>query len=134
MGYRNQMQVIRVIRMTQELKDMLDATAAKCDLTVADVLRAVSVGIRQGRPHKVVAESEKLKSATKSGSVVVNIESGMIVPDMFSAYAIRRAIFLRCAEELARPERRGKGKIPAAVEGVDYNVPDGVAAAKLGLV
>lgn len=133
MSYKIQTRVIRVIRMTDELKGMLDATAAKCNLTVAEVLRVIAVGIRNGRPAPAVAETENFKSATAAGSVVVNIESGITIPDMYNAYALRRAIYLRCAEELARPERR-KSAPPEAVEGVDYNVPDGVAAAKLGLI
>ena len=130
---KRQMRVIRVIRMTPELKAIIDATAQRSGLTVCDVLRCVATGIRSGRPCCFVADAEKLKSATKSGAVVVNIEAGVTVPDMLSAYALRRAIYLRCMEELARPDKPRR-RAPVAIEGVDYNVPDGIAAAKLGVV
>ena len=121
--------------MTPELKAMIEATAAKCNLTIADALRAIARGIVSGRPAGCVADIEKMKSATKSGTVVVNIAGGMIVPDMMSGHALRMAIYRRCMEELNRPERKNPQRAEtSAIEGVDYNVPDVVAAAKLGLV
>lgn len=128
------MQMITTIRMTAELKAIIDATAAKCNLTVAEVLRAVAHGIRNNRPVNSVVDNEKLKSTTKSGAVVVRVEGGITIPDMMSGYALRRAIFLRCTEELGKPEKRQRRAIQQGVEGVDYNVPDAIAAAKMGIV
>ena len=118
--------------MTYELKGIIDATAERYGLTIAEVLRAVAAGIVSGRPQGAVADAENFKSATQSGPVVLNIESGIIVPDMYNAERLRRAIYRRCMEELARPERPRR-KVPEAVEGIDYNVPDALAAAKLGV-
>ena len=127
---KRQMQIIRVLRVTPELKGILDAAAARFGIPICEVLRRVAAGIRSGRPCRYVADDEKMKSATKSGEIVVNIESGIAVPDMCNGYNLRRAIYLRVMEELARPERP-RSNVPDAVEGIDYNVPDAVAAAKL---
>lgn len=127
------MQTITTIRMTPELKGIIDATAAKCHLTIAEVLRAVALGIRTGRPLSVVGFQD-CKSTTASGSEVVRIEGGILIPEEMRGDLLRRAIYARCMEELSRPDRARRKPVPDAVEGVDYNVPDAVAAAKLGMV
>ena len=126
------MQLITSIRMTDELANIIRRTAHKCGISVADVLRTVAVGIRNNRPrYAAVVTSEKLKVTTSAGDVVLGGFGGITIPEMYTAATLRREIFFRCMEELDRPERPRRKAIPAAVEGIDYNVPDTLAAAKL---
>ena len=130
---RRLMNEFRTIRMTQDLKDMIDATAAKCGITLAEVLRAVAHGMRTGRPVNAgVVNTEKMKVTTKPGDVIVGGFGGIFVPDMTTSATLRKQIYLRCAEELNREPRQGaKRPAPEGIEGVDYNVPPALAAARL---
>ena len=66
---------------------------------------------------------------TKAGSALLPVR-GLALPDDCPVRRFREMLYVRCREELARPDK--KRTVPAAREGVDYNVPSALAAAKLG--
>lgn len=108
------MHEVNILRVTAELRQLVQDCATHCGVAVSDVLRCSAAGIRSGRP---VIQKEFADCMTNAGSFRLPVR-GMMLPDGYSLAEFRRVLALRCMEELAKPKR----SVPVSPlrEGVDY--------------
>ena len=108
---------IETIRVTPELREVVDKCAKHTGWKVSELCRAVACGIRRGRAVKQIHVDE---CYTKSGSSIIGVRGGMTLPDMCTERRFRKVLYIRCMEELAKPAHFAP-KVEA-VAGVDYMV------------
>ena len=112
------LRTVDTLRVTPELKEIVERTAARCNLPAAEVCRRVARGIRNGR--KIVTLREIPHGVTSAGEAMLRFKPGVEIPDMCPLERFRDTLYLRCMEELAKPE---KPKFtPPCAEGMDYLV------------
>ncbi len=110
--------MIDTLRVTPELKEIVERTAARCNLPAAEVCRRVARGIRNGR--RIVTLREIPHGVTSAGEAMLRFKPGVEIPDMCPLGRFRDTLYLRCMEELAKPA--APKFTPPATEGVDYIV------------
>ena len=101
------------LRVSPELKALLEQTARHLGIDISEVVRACTIGIANGRP---VIPRDLQEMYYKNPSEVMtfrNLRATSLAPEEF-----RRLLALRCLEELSRPTK--PHPVPALVEGVDY--------------
>lgn len=108
---------IETIRVTPELREVVDKCAAHTGREISEICRAVACGIRRGR---FVKQVEIENCYTNSGTEIIGVRGGMEIPDMCTERRFRKVLYLRCMEELAKPAHIAP-KVEA-VAGVDYTV------------
>lgn len=101
------------IRVSPELKLLLDQTAAYRQRSISFILRATAIGICRKRPVIPTAIPETYYS---SGPVIIPFRD-LRIP--VSPENFRKHLYLRCKEELRKPPEK---PLPSssAVPGVDY--------------
>ena len=111
------LRTVETLRVTPELRAVVDRCAAHTGLTVSEICRAVACGIRRGRVVKQIRVEE---CYTNSGSSIIGVRGGVELPDLCTEKRFREVLYLRCMEELAKPAHVAP-KVEA-VAGVDYMV------------
>ena len=101
------------IRVSPELKHLLDQTAAYRRRSISFILRATAIGIRRKRPVIPTAVPEMYYS---SGPVIIPFRD-LNIP--VSHKNFRKHLYLRCTEELRKPPEKPFPS-SSAVPGVDY--------------
>lgn len=101
------------IRVSPELKRLLDQTAAYRQRSISFILRATAIGICRKRPVIPTAIPETYYN---SGPVIIPFRdlSIPVSPENF-----RKHLYLRCTEELRKPPENPLPSSPA-IPGVDY--------------
>lgn len=101
------------IRVSPELKALLEQTARHLGIDVSDVVRAFTIGVANGRP----VIQRKLQDVYYKNPCIVmpfrNLRQTNLTPEEF-----RRQLALRCMEELSRPAKPQPA--PRLIEGIDY--------------
>ena len=110
--------VIGTIRCTDALKSVVERTAAKYGLPISEVVRCTARRYLHG--GKPVTGFPVPKAVTEPGGEFLRIAGGITIPDMCTERHFRKVLYLRCMEELAKPET--PRFTPQSVEGVDYVV------------
>jgi len=104
------------IRMTSELRELLERTAAHIDCDLSYIARATCRWLAR---HGVIQMEKEECITSGSGNTYLCIR-GVELPDGVSVQQFREALYVRCSEALAKP---GVKKFePAAVAGRDYVV------------
>lgn len=105
--------MITSIRVTPEMKSLLDEVARYRNRSVSFILRAVARGIVRRR---TVSPIEVPEPYYKSGEVIVPCKELTVSVPMEE---FRRVLYIRCREELMKPPEK---PVPAfsAVAGRDY--------------
>ena len=109
------LRTVDTLRVTPELREVVDKCAAHTGLTVSEICRAVACGIRRGRLVKQIQIEE---CYTNSGTEIIGVRGGVEIPDMCTEKRFRKVLYIRCMEELAKPPKAPLRVV--AVLGVDY--------------
>lgn len=107
------------IRVSGELKRIVEDTAKHTGLSVSDIFHAVRNGIRRKRkvtPRKIA------KGVTDAGEYFIHVKN-CALDGIATQKKFRRTLYLRCMEELAKPPANPP-PVFAEVEGRDYNVSE----------
>ena len=85
------------IRVTKELKDLVDRTAEHCGLTISEIIRrCVNWTRRHGGEEVNVTESEK-------GKAVTFLRADFELPADIEPVTLRNVLKMRCEDALKRP-------------------------------
>lgn len=107
------------LKMTKELKTLVESAAAHCGLSVSEIFRAVRRGIgRRGLP---VIQSVANDCMANAGNTAIPVR-GFALPDNVSPRQFRIALAARCREALrSRPVQSYQTDLR---EGIDYTIVD----------
>jgi hypothetical protein len=108
------MHEVNILRVTAELRQLVQDCATHCGVAVSDVLRCSAAGIRSGR---LVTQKEIADCMTNAGNFRLPVR-GMMLPEGYPLAEFRRVLALRCMEELAKPKKAQP--VFQLREGVDY--------------
>ena len=107
------------IRISCELKRIVEDTAKHTGLSVSDIFHAVRNGIRRKRK---VTRCKITKGVTDAGKCFIHVKN-CALDGIATQKKFREVLYLRCMEELKKPSANPP-PVFAEVEGRDYNVSD----------
>ena len=105
------------LRVTEELRTLIDRCAGHCGLTPSEIFRSVSVAIRRSR--KLDVQIENLKSMATAGKERVSIRD-FSLPPTITRQQLREELVKHCSRALQCP------KLERFItnEGIDYTIID----------
>jgi hypothetical protein len=88
------------IRVTKELKDLVDRTAEHCGLSITEIIRrCVNWTRRHGGEEELVTESEK-------GKAVTFLRADFELPQDIELVTFRNVLRKRCEDALTKPSAK----------------------------